>query len=72
MKKELTLRLTDTIGECEIEVETMKGHDKRIEVCFRIDKNLSGLFEFEDYQIGMLAEFFLKAYNEIKTLNELK
>ena len=71
MKKELILKLTETIGECVVEVETEKGHP-RVEVYFKVVDSGShcGLYDFEDYHLGMLAEFFAKAYNEVKKLND--
>ena len=64
------MRLTDSIGEYEIEVETVNGKNNKIGVCIHEDKKLTSMLEFEDYQIGMLAEFFSKVYNEIKILNQ--
>lgn len=69
MKKELTLILKEKIGECEIDVETIQGNPARIDVYFREYGCSGGFYQFEDYQLGMLAEFFSKAYNEVKKLN---
>lgn len=70
MKKELTLILKEKIGDCTLEVETMQGHPARIDVHFREEGCSGGFYQFEDYQLGMIAEFFAKAYNEVKKLNE--
>lgn len=69
MKKELTLVLKEKIGDCEIELETMQGQPARIDIRFKEDGDTVGFFQFDDYHLASLADFFLKAHKEVEKLN---
>jgi len=66
LKKEITLKLKQKIGDVTLELEAVKG-DQKVFVWID-DGGHFGSIEIEPYQLALISAFFINAAKEVDSL----